>query len=711
MSESSMKAFRALVWKELREASIPGAIAFVIVGAVQMYGMSPAQQFAALDSDGGPSLFTMASAGVALLIGGAQLYRERRGDMAAFLVHRPVPRAMLFWSKSIAGVAWYLIAAGLPLVGSYTWRAVLGKSATPFVASMMLPDIADLLAGLVYYFAALIVAMRAARWYASWVLPVVAAFGCTLLALFAGSFSGAVVRISVCLVVMLVAARSVFVADGLFEAQRRLGRMTLALNIAAGLALVCLFPVAALLEAVERTPVAPPVAPSASYTETALAGDGQVIRATWQTRPNVDGRTLVDIRALDGRPLDLLADSVRRWKRVDVGTIATADVPLERVGSYPQNSVRGYRGMADVLVPLIRDPRGGVTAWYYMRRLGLINVYANYVGQIGWMGPNGFTPGKTSPTHRFAGELEPYNLWLSTPNLIAFPDAVYRIDVDARTIRRIFTAAPGETVVGAASSGDSTATITDGPRAQFDVIATTRRIYVQSRDGTPQLSVARDSAAHGYGRVSVTRAMLAGGRDTYLTYSPLNGTLEPSVADTARTLFVGFHDDGRLAARAMSVREPSVAAAEPIQWPQIVIGALLEPVVWRNNIAITRYDSPAKQARRAEPAPRILGWVVSTVASIAWIVIMVLAGRRYAFSNGRMATWIMLTIALGPFAIVLMYALIDLPARRSCPVCGRKRVVTHARCEHCGSPFEPPPRDGTELIGEGVERSTLIVVR
>lgn len=701
MSQPSTKAWRALLWKELREAAMPGIAALAIVAVAQAYGLTRDQQFAALEGSAwspsdGASLFTLVSAGVALLIAGAQLFRERRGDMAAFLIHRPVPRTTIFWCKALAGIAWYVIAAGLPLMASYVWLTLPGRSVGPFVPSMMLPAIADLLCGFVYYFAAMVVVMRFARWYASAMLPIGAAIACSMLEMNAGTFGGAAVRIAACLVVMAVAARSVFVAGGRLEPQRRLGRSALGLSVGAGVVLASVIPLAALLVGVVRKPApAKHGDASSAYSETSLAADGQLVRATWKS--DIDGRTLVDVRGLDGRPLDALADSVRLWKRTDVGVISTDDIPLQLDGDYPEVHRRGYRGVEDVFA-LLRYPRAGLTSWYYMRRVRLIDVRKNYdpgAGHTGWLGPDGYSPGPRMPAHRFAGDLVPR---LGDQRLLAFPNAVYRLDFDSRSIVKVFTAPPGEQVVGAASSGDSTATILDGPRAQFDAIATTRRIYVQARDGTRQRVVPREAAASGYGRVIVSRAMLACGRDTYLTYFTRGGTLPAEVADTASTRYVGYRDDGSIVARATPLKTPLAVQVEPIQWAQIVIGAVIEPAVWRANVSFTQNDNPAKRARREEPAPRIVGWVVAVAGSIGWVCVVLIAGRRYAFSKGRTITWSVLAIAFGPFAVALMYSLLDLPARQLCPACRKKRVVTRERCEHCGAPFAPPPRDGTELI-------------
>jgi len=38
------------------------------------------------------------------------------------------------------------------------------------------------------------------------------------------------------------------------------------------------------------------------------------------------------------------------------------------------------------------------------------------------------------------------------------------------------------------------------------------------------------------------------------------------------------------------------------------------------------------------------------------------------------------------------------PARVVCPQCKKRRTVDRENCEHCGAPFPPPEKNGTEIF-------------
>ena len=61
----------------------------------------------------------------------------------------------------------YLLALGIPFVCFETWKARPGNLLAPYHWRMSLPWLADILSGLVYYFAGMLMAQRAARWYGS----------------------------------------------------------------------------------------------------------------------------------------------------------------------------------------------------------------------------------------------------------------------------------------------------------------------------------------------------------------------------------------------------------------------------------------------------------------------------------------------------------------------------------------------------------------
>ena len=113
-------------------------------------------------------LFTMfGSATAGLALGLLQMLPERHKDHWAFLVHRPVTRTTIFLGKALAGVCLYLLALGIPVAFSVLWVATPGHMAAPFYVPMAYPGLADVLCGLAYYFTALLIVTREARWFGS----------------------------------------------------------------------------------------------------------------------------------------------------------------------------------------------------------------------------------------------------------------------------------------------------------------------------------------------------------------------------------------------------------------------------------------------------------------------------------------------------------------------------------------------------------------
>ena len=72
--------------------------------------------------------------------------------------------------------------------------------------------------------------------------------------------------------------------------------------------------------------------------------------------------------------------------------------------------------------------------------------------------------------------------------------------------------------------------------------------------------------------------------------------------------------------------------------------------------------------------------------------------RRYAFSRAGTIAWTAGVFLLGPAGLLTMLVIRVWPARERCPSCGRMRVVTRERCEHCAAAFPSPRADGTEIL-------------
>jgi len=80
------------------------------------------------------------------------------------LLHRPVPRSVIFFGKAAAGLLLYFSAATLPLLISAAYVAAPGQLAAPFLPRMFLPALSDLLLGAAFYFAALLMSLSRGPW-------------------------------------------------------------------------------------------------------------------------------------------------------------------------------------------------------------------------------------------------------------------------------------------------------------------------------------------------------------------------------------------------------------------------------------------------------------------------------------------------------------------------------------------------------------------
>ena len=422
--------------------------------------------------------------------------------------------------KVIAGVLLYFLVTAIPLGFATAWMAAPGHRPLPWDPSMALPGAADLLCGLVYYLAAMLIGMREARWYGSRFLPLGAAIACSGVVLYVSHFWEALVAVAIGVAIVGTAAVTTVTGGGRYDPLSRSGRTALGLTIMPGLVLAATMIIGVIsLTMFSRGPVRDGI----RSTEYVIAGDGSIVQRVQVQRLFKTSRQVVAVNDLQGHAIARYQDSVSRAKLTD-GVISTPAVSLQPNASSPIESFySGYRGTHDLFVQLTSSspPAPSEFSWYFVRRIELIAAYENRSARlVGWMGPDGFRLGDSLPSHRFEGWIRPSAELSYAQPLLAFPSAVYRLDLRQRAIRKVFTPTLGDTVLGAVTSGDSTlAMAVYGPRAKFDVIATTSRVYVQAADGTAEFNAARDSDPVAYGTVVVARALLDPGMPTFLWYS------------------------------------------------------------------------------------------------------------------------------------------------------------------------------------------------
>ena len=695
--------FGAIVRKELHERLKVTFVCLVIVVAGQFISLGFQHMMSLAGVEIGGSLFpftffTLTSALSGLLIGRAQIVHENRGDRWGFLALRPVRRSTLFFGKALAGALLYCVATGVPLAFVTAWMAAPGHRPLPWDPSMALPGVADMLCGLVYYFAAMLVGMREARWYGSRFLPLGAAIACSGVILYVSHFWQALAVVAIGVAVVGMAAVATVIGGGRYEPLARPGRIALGLTVMPGLTLAGTLVIGIIsLTVFSRGPMRD----GFRSTGYAIAGDGSIVRRVQVQRFFPPSRQVVAVNDLQGHAIERYQDSVARTKLTD-GVISTPAVSLHpEVPSTLESFGSGYRGTHDLFVQLTSSPPApSEDSWYFVRRVGLIAAYENRSARLlGWMGPDGFRLGDSLPTHRFEGPLRPSAGAFYAQPVLAFPSAVYRVDLRQRTIRNVFAPAPGENVLGAVTSGDSTAAMAAyGPRAKFDVIATTRNVHVQSADGTSELSAVRDSDTTAYGTVTVSRALLAPGAPTFFWYSASDRPFINGEQGTAAGHITEFGEGNRIVAQVSIPRDTVPTATDKVS-AQDVFTASTISVTWRVALQVyLRLSGRRTVSPRNWPRSDVVGWIVSTIASLVAAALTFLLARLFAFERNRRLLWTALGFVLGPLGALLMLSLIDWPVREACPACARKRVVTRVRCEHCDAPFLPPALDGTEIF-------------
>jgi hypothetical protein len=326
---------------------------------------------------------------------------------------------------------------------------------------------------------------------------------------------------------------------------------------------------------------------------------------------------------------------------------------------------------------------GTAFTWYYITRLGRIAAYDNRSASlVGWLGPGGFVSGPEMPADRFERPLAAPIATL--PTLMAFEDAVFRVYLNHRHIEKIFSSESGESITGASDSNSSGSNVPEfGDKARFVVISTTKRVVIQSRDGTTRLSASLDPNFYKFGRVAVYRTLQTPEPQTFIWYTD------------------GFNQDGfvtQYGSTGTPVAQYTLPSVIPynIQWGYVVLRSVMEnpamrTLLWKHSIFnVSTIQSSSNQL--------LVSWLIPLLEGVLFAALAFARSRRYAFSSARLGLWTAIGFALGPLGYALMLSLLEWPALEKCPACGRPRLVTRERCEHCSRPFAAPLPGGTEVF-------------
>lgn len=615
-----------------------------------------------------------------LLLGLLQTLPELIRDQWSFLLHRPATRNQLFWGKVLAALILYSCASLIPIAGAVMWTAIPGNVAAPFHWRLALLPAVDVVMGFVYYFAALLVALRQARWYATRALPlasVVVASAATVGARDVWQ-SGLVIALAV--LVLGSAARGAFLTAGEYRPQPRAARFSLGVILFLGLFVAGALAAAFIDELRPR--------PDHSWSQYFLDKSGRPLIARYAGR-------VTTVTDLQGRRVPEFADAevASRYYHEGLGTL-----PLLPSWSFSVT----YRNTACYYQEVHADSR---EIWYYVPSTARFEGFDLLTRRrIGWLGRNGFSTrmGETEPLRG----LRRSTFYWQTTTLAPCEDALYRADWIARRLARIYEPPPGQAVLNACD-------ITSKPNGYIGTaVALTSQVVLLGPSGTPRFTVrfARDARQTSlqiaaptsdrfilwYGSPRMNRwgeGMLVeySGTGHEVSRQPLPPLAQPTTSQpgSPEAVSIGLVPLAvYMGALVCGTIAPSVSP-DASRWEQI-------GEFWREL-------QDTLQAQRMVVATAIMVFVLSIAVAI---IVCDRITRRYAFSRAGRWTWRGLSVLLGLLAIPTLLSLHQWPSRVPCPRCSRPRRVDREMCEHCSQAFPPAePRIGDIYDAESQQGS------
>ena len=687
-----------LIGKEFRENLKWVPLPTLVIGGLMAILAPPS-----LMDNGGLLIFALIAAIFGAVLGFLQVSPEARGDKRSLLLHRPLGRSQIFLAKAAVGAGLYLLALGIPFALAVGLAARPGHIAEPFGWPMVLPWLADILTGLVYYFAGMLAAQREARWYGSRCLGLAAGLFCSILVWTLPGFGHALLAILLVGGLLATAAWGSFLTGGAYAPQPRPAKLALALTFLMGLSVL-------------------------SFTGKVLLGIWSWSRSEHYYRLGHPGRVLLvheengqlqSITDLEGRvPPELQGERLDYYTLKD---IVASWAPGE------WTKTRSYRNTYGSLVKYANESKPGSEDWWYVPAEGRLLGYDKHTKRlIGSFGPDGFAAPDERPRGRFEGEIYHFSRdYLSRArDYLTFPGGVYTVDFRKRTLRTLFVPAAGETVFWASRWED------EKQKPSLAFVCTDQSIHVVDEAGSWVLSVPLAFDRDSYRIQSVGR--LENPRRYWVWYEPA-WYLGLESLETMPAYVVEYDSAGREVsprktvpprpggAREITPPMPPVEPSSAHVWFGLVTAPAEAAILKGSMNALQSEVHESNGSEMALLLPFLFALTQFFLPGVRWLpgahpglvfgnaTLMVLAAgvfafvclvltRRHAFSHLRCFGWALCGLLWGPVGLLLLLALQEWPARVPCPKCGKPRVVTRDTCEHCGAAHAVPTPDGTEIF-------------
>ncbi len=595
------------------------------------------------------------------VLGWMQIFNERHRDLWAFLVHRPASRTEIFFGKIIAGLAIYIVAAGLPLACFIAWAAMPGHVAAPFQWAMALPIASFFLAGIAFYFAGMLTGLRQARWYASRTLGLGLAL-LVLLATFLPSwrFWQILVAMLMGIAILATAVWGGFHSDGHYEGQPALGKPALTASLTVGALVVAFLGFGLLFK------LLPSLSDSERWSSYVMIKDGTIDRQIeGGGKPpefvDLEGKPLVDPKT--GRMIEEEGFKRRACKSISI-PIDWAKQRLSRRN--PPTFFTFWQATSD-------------TIWYYWNPYGRLVGYDIATRRfIGSLGPKGFAKNLVGEGDRFNAPDE-YRSLQVPPRILQTATGVYRADLQDHTTRTLFTAEKDDTIVGAADISLNEADW------DYTAVVTRRFVHLLTPDGKVVWKTPYEPAYPDYNRVRVSFLAKPGQFALWIAPSrrvnkEAEWKLPTHVAwiDSEQGVFKGVDLPNLNLPRNGYSLEAKLSSL------------LMPPALWAGWYLFEDREPPE--------LPWKLVLISLAAAAAVWVPLGLRLGWRYNFNVRAQLGWAVFHLLCGIPGFLAFLSVQEWPAQETCSNCEKLRSIDREKCEHCGAEFPAPAKTGTEIF-------------
>lgn len=681
---------KTLIWKELRENLKWAILAMLVLAGAELYALHYTR-YGQVDTqynngmtvakDSFLMVTTFGCAIIGFLLGLIQIIPELPRDRWAALLHRPMPRGRILAGKIAAGLLLYLIAVVPPFLACVWQAATPGHFPSPFVPALALPGTADACAGLVYYFAGILVGLQRGGLVLLRVLPAFAAIHVSCFVGNINAFADAIWASVLMVAALGVAAWSAMDHLDSFNPRSWPGKIALLIVAFYG---VCglgdlgrfafkagdrsgyLYGVRYELSDTGRPLKVTYVDGSPSYVQE-LNGDATTGPALHPDRIRSHLRYMSDITAYIG-------DS-HGWD------------PVWRIPQYRrtydwihQNSAYGY-------------PRS--EQWFYLvEQRTIIGMSPVKNIAIGRLDERGFQPVSATPVS-FPPDLKAYSTGGTGYNLWT-PRGVRYVDLPNRKIFDLHLPLPGPVSgVGQVAARDT--------RENWTVVAlSTGLALYKPHEENPFAVFPYDQDVARWGEISVD-VNNAGDR-FYISYKPSVWISRKEKMQMSSYL-KELNWQGEVL-HSYTV-PPDENSSSPRRWVDLPPRYLQTPAFFFGTMLYQKIGATLGSERLRKALAGQFGdnWSKTKESAVDILILSVLCAgvtfylaRRAQIPRAQAWAWTAEALLFNLAGLIVFRCVADWPRLVPCTACGKRRPVAHEHCPHCAQGWPPPDPNGTEIL-------------